>query len=82
MATNETYTGEIDELEATDNVKEVKTSEECGVAYVLMCDRHNVQRVRVAMLKSDKWTPREGYRNDRSPEHSYVKVTYHTDYLA
>jgi hypothetical protein len=79
---NTEYTDEMDALKATDGVTEVKTSQECGVAYVLMCERHNIGRVRVSMLKSDKWTPREAFRNDRSPEHSYIKVTYHSEHLA
>jgi hypothetical protein len=81
MAT-QTPAGEMDALGQTEYVKEVKESHERGVSYVLMCEHHNVQRVRVAMLKSDKWTPRDSYRNDESPEHSYVKVTYHADYFA
>jgi len=78
----ETLAAEASELADTEYVKEVKSSQEPGIAYVLLCEHHNVQRVRVAMLKADKWTPRESYRNDKSPEHSYVKVTYHVDYRA
>jgi len=78
----QTLADEMADLEATEYVDAVKGSCERGIAYVLMCKHHNVQRVRVAMLKSDKWTPREAFRNEKSPEHSYVKVTYHVDYRA
>lgn len=78
---NATSITDADELSKIDGVTEVKDSCEGGIAYVLMCDDYNVQRVRVALLKSDKWSPREGYRNDVDPSSSYVKVTYHADYL-
>jgi len=46
-----------------------------------MCEDYNVQRVHVALLRSDKWTPRENFKNDVSPSNSYVKATYHADHL-
>jgi len=69
------------ELAEIDEVTEVKDSCEGGIAFVLMCEDYNVQRVRVALLKADKWTPREAYRNDVDGSESYVKVTYRADYL-
>ena len=72
---------EAAELSEIDGVKDVKESCESGIAYVLMCDDYNVSRIRVSLLKSDKWSPREGYRNDADPEKSYIKVTYHHEHL-
>jgi len=72
---------EMAELSEIDGVTEVKDSCEGGIAFVLMCEDYNVQRVHVALLRSDKWTPRENFKNDASPSDSYVKATYHADYL-
>jgi len=69
------------ELSEIDGVTEVKDSCESGVAYVLKCEDYNVQRVHVELLRSDKWTPRGNFKNDKAPEHSYVKATYHVDHL-
>jgi len=71
---------DMDELSEIDGVTEVKDSCESGVAYVLMCEDYNVQRIRVSLLKSDKWTPREGHRNDVDGSNSYLKVTYHHEH--
>jgi len=68
------------ELSEIDGVAQVENSCESGVAFVIICEDYNVQRLRVALLKSDKWSPREGYRNDVSPEDSYLKVTYHHEH--
>jgi len=73
---------EMDKLEGVEYVTDVRESLESGVAYVLQCEAHNVQRVRVALLQSEKWSPRDGHRNDVAPEHSYIKVTYHHEHLA
>jgi hypothetical protein len=70
------YAAEKNELAGIDEVTDVKESCEGGIAYVLICEDYNVQRVRVALLKSDKWSPRDGYRNEVDPSNSYVKVTY------
>jgi hypothetical protein len=73
--------GDTKELAEIDGVSEVKDSCESGIAYVLMCEDYDIQKIRVALLKSDKWTPREGYKNDVDSSNSYIKVTYHHKYL-
>ena len=64
------------ELAQIDEVNDVKRSCESGIAYTLICDDYNIQKLRVQLLKSDKWVPREGYKNEVSPEHSTLKVSY------
>lgn len=75
---SETPPDDVSELVANDKVKEVKDSCEGGVAYVLLCDEVDVQKLRVEFIKSEKWTPREGHYNG---EHSYLKLAYTHDYL-
>jgi hypothetical protein len=79
MAQNTTTT-DADDLADDELVHDVLDSSENGIAFVLKCDDWAVSQLRVKMLKSDKWTPREGYRNDVSPEDSYLKVSYHIDH--